>query len=77
MIAWLIFIPKAAYAMDVDFHFTATQEQWISEIWYDHNLFWQITFCPDGVIPVSTNNAKYRTLIVPDFENGLFTLSIR
>lgn len=71
-------VPQQACAMDLDVRFSLNDAQWTTEIWYDHGLLWQVAVCCDGVVPVSAgNNAKYRTLIVPEFENGFFLLNIK
>lgn len=77
LVGCLMSAPKLAYAMDIDVHFAANKEQWVTEVWYEHNLLWQIAVCYDGVVPASTNQAKYRTLVVPEFEDGFFGFKIR
>lgn len=75
----LVLMPGHGFAMGADFDFRVAkvQDQIVSEIWYDHHLFWCIAFSPSGAVPVSTNSAKYQTVITPFFHNGFFELHIK
>lgn len=69
--------PQAAYAMEVDVRFSINGQEWVTELWCDRSLLWQAAVCCGGAVPaLAGGEAKYRTLIVPEFENGLFLLHI-
>lgn len=62
---------------DFDLRFGKEEDRWVGEIWYDHALWWQLAFAPGGAVPVSTGQAKYHTIVTPDFAQGFFLFRIR
>lgn len=73
------FMPQSVQAMDTDFgvRFAHENDLLVGEIWYDHALLWQFSFAPTGAMPVSTNQAKYQTVITPEFTNGFFLFHMK
>lgn len=76
----LVCIPgQSCFAMGADFdiRLTKVEDHVVSEIWFDHTLFWRIAFSPSGAMPVTTNSAKYQTVITPSFEHGFFLFNVK
>lgn len=64
-------------AADIDFHFAKVDDDFISEIWYNNQLFWRVAFVPSGAIPASTGSATYQTVIAPSFQDGFFLFNVK
>ncbi|MBP2630794.1 MAG: hypothetical protein H6Q70_1422 [Firmicutes bacterium] len=72
-----LLIPKQCFAMNFDVHFETFEDNFIGELWCDRSLFWRFEVSPTGVIPVSTNAAKFNTVITPELEDGFFIFRVQ
>lgn len=60
-----------------DFRLTRTPSHWVSEIWLGQELVWQVALATGEAVTASTGAPQYRTVVLPAFSNGLFSLKIR
>lgn len=72
-----LLIPRQCLAMNFDVHFESVEDQFIGEVWCDQALFWCFAISPTEAVPVSTNSAKFHTLITPEVEDGFFIFRVQ
>lgn len=67
----------AAPTPTFDFRLTRTEGYWVSEVWLRQELVWQVAFSTGEAVVASTGAPQYRTVVTPDFSEGLFYLKLR
>lgn len=74
-----ILVPAHTFAMGMEFdlRFAKVEENYVSEFWYEHRLYWRVAFSPSGAIPAAANSPQYQTVISPAFEDGFFLLRVQ